>query len=238
MKNVSTLVLGATLFTISACGNNHGPSSRPKSTSMLLSEEGHYQATLAPINAHLSGNLEGSAFIKIKGDDVTVEVKVNGSTASIKHAQFIHVADSCPTLSSEENKDGVIDSKEGMKSYGPAVIPLDSELKTQVEKNVRFPSADFSGNYFYRQSVSMRAMMIDLTSKDLDNSDEIIKMKSNVGLSGRQIVIYGVASDATIPETVSQLKGQTKAASIPVACGSFIKIAVDEGTSSSGGKEE
>ncbi len=239
MKNVSTILLGATLLSVVACGNNNSSSSKPASKSMLLTEAGHYEAKLFPINAHLAGDVTGSAFVKVKGDEMSFEVKVNGAPAQIVHAQHIHVADSCPTLSSDLNKDGVIDAIEGQKSYGKIIIPLDNQLKTQVEADAKFPSADFSGNYFYRQNVSMMEMMKDLTLKDANLSDNYVKIKSGLGLSGRQIVIYGVAADANIPETVAAPNGQTKHSSLPIACGSFVKIAVDEeGTNTNGGKDE
>ena len=149
MKNVSSILLGATLLSIVACGNENKNNSGSASKSMLLTEAGHYQATLAPINAHLAGDVSGTALVKVKGDSFIVQVKVNGSPAQIVHAQNIHIADSCPTLASDVNKDGVIDAVEGFKSYGPIIIPLDNDLKTQVEKNAKFPSADFSGNYFF-----------------------------------------------------------------------------------------
>ena len=239
MKNVSILFLGATLLTLASCGNNDSSSSSPKkTTNMLLAEDGHYQATLSPINAHLAGDVTGSAMIKVKGDGMTFEVKVNGSPSQIVHAQNIHIASECPTLSSDVNKDGVIDAVEAQKSYGPVVIPLDNDLRTQIEKNAKFPTADFTGNYFYRQNVSMGEMLKDLTLKDSDLSDNIVKLNSSFGFTGRQIVIYGVAADAAIPETVATINGQTKHSGLPIACGSFVKIAVNDGSNTNGGKEE
>lgn len=237
MKNGSIFLLGTTLLTIVACGNDTNKKSAPASRSMLLTEEGHYQATLNPINAHLAGDVAGSALVKVKADSLTVEVKVNGSPAQIVHAQNIHVADSCPTLASDVNKDGVIDAVEGQKNYGPVIIPLDYELKTQTEKDSKFPTADFTGNYFYRQDVNMAELMNDLTKKDLDSSDNIIKIKSNLGLAGRQIVIYGVPANAELPSTVATINGQSKYSTLPIACGSLIKIAVDEGNNTNGGKD-
>jgi len=236
MKNASKLILCATLLSAVACGNNSSTSA-PSSQSMLLSQAGHYQATLSPINAHLAGDVTGSALVKVKGDNLTVEVKVNGSPAQITHGQSIHIADSCPTLSSDINKDGVIDAVEGMRKYGPVIIPLDSDIRTQIEKDIRFPKTDFSGNYFYRQNASINEMMKDLTSKDINTSDNLVKLKSSLGLAGRQVVIYGVAEDMAIPDSVAAFKGQTKSASLPIACGTLIKIAVDEGSNSNGGKD-
>lgn len=235
MKNVSVILLGASLLSAVACGNK-STSSSPSSTSMLLTEEGKYLAILSPLNSHVAGETSGEAIIRVKGDDFAAEVKINGTPAQIVHRQNIHVSEICPTLSSDMNKDGIIDAVEGLKSYGQAVIPLDNQLTTQVESNSRFPKADFSGNYYYRQNVSMMEMMIDLTKKDFDSKDNLIKLKSSLGIAGRQIVIYGAAEDANLPESVATLSGQTKHASLPIACGTFLKVASDD-NSSSGSKD-
>jgi hypothetical protein len=237
MKNASSILLGATLLSIVACGNGIKNHSEPSSKSMLLTEAGHYQATLAPINAHLAGDVTGTALLKVRDDSLIVEVKVNGSPAQIIHAQNIHIADSCPTLASDVNKDGVIDAVEGQKNYGPIIIPLDFDLKTQTERVSKFPTADFSGNYYYQQNVSMAEMMKDLTNKDLNMRDNVIKIQSTLGLAGRQIVIYGVAANIELPATVKTIKGQNKHSSLPIACGSLTKIAVEEGTNTNGGKD-
>lgn len=237
MRKLSTLAITASFLTVVACGNQNSNKPAPASQNLLLTEAGHYEAKLSPINSHLGGEVSGSALIKVKGDDFSVEVKVDGTAGQILHAQAIHVADVCPTLSSDMNKDGIIDAVEGQKSYGPSIIPLDMDLKTQIEKETKYPTSDFSGNYYYRQSVSMLEMLKDLTTKDMDLSDNVVKLKSSLGLAGRQVVIYGVPESVELPETVQSLNGQSSHASLPIACGSLVKIAVDEGTSSSGGKD-
>lgn len=237
MRKLSTLALTASFFTVVACGNQNANKSAPATQNLLITESGHYEAKLAPLNSHLAGDVSGSALIKVRGDEFTAEVKVDGSAAQINHAQSIHIADVCPTLAADINKDGVIDAIEGQHEYGPAIIPLDNDLRTQVEKDAKYPSADFSGNYYYRQNVSMLEMLKDLTTKDNDPSDSVVKLRSNLGLAGRQIVIYGVAETAELPESVASVNGQSKHASLPIACGSLVKIAVDEEDTSSGGKD-
>lgn len=238
MKNVSSVLLSAALFSLVACGNNNKSGSSPKSQNMLLTENGHYQATLVPLNSHVAGDATGTASIKIKSDSFDVEVKVNGSPAQIVHAQKVHVSDSCPTLASDVNKDGVIDTVEGMRSYGPAIIPLDGDLLTQIEKNQHYPSSDFTGNYFYKRDVSISEMMKDLSNKDYDLTDDTVKINSSLGLAGRQIVIYGVAPTVDLPDSVATVNGETKYSSLPIACGSLIKIADEnEGTNTNGGKD-
>jgi hypothetical protein len=81
-------------------------------------------------------------------------------------------------------------------------------------------------------------MLKDLTNKDNDLSDNLVKINSGLGLAGRQVVIYGIPADVQLPESVSAANGQTKHSSLPIACGSLIKIAVEEGTNSNGGKDK
>lgn len=238
MKTVSTIVLATSLLSLVACGNKNSSSSDAPTSNPLTIENGRYQATLSPINSHLAGDVSGTATVRVKGDAMTFEVKVNGSPAQVVHMQNIHVANECPTLASDENNDGVIDAVEGAKSYGGVVIPLDNDLRTQVEKNAKFPTADFTGNYFYRQNVSMVEMMADLMAKDSDESDNVVKVSSGLNLTGRQIVIYGVDKDVALPETVAEAFGMSKHKGLPIACGSFIKIAAEEGSNTNGGKEE
>ncbi len=237
MKNVCSLVLGAGLLSLTACGDHKSSSNVPLRDS-LQATTGHYEASLISMNSHLGGDVTGKAVVRVKGDDFQVEVHVGGAAAQVTHMQNIHIADECPTLASDTNKDGIIDSVEGMNSYGPAIIPLDADLKTQIEASETFPSADFSGDYFYRQNVSMLEMMKDLMSKNPAPQAGMTKLKSALDLAGRQVVIYGVASDTQLPDSVATMNGELKHVSIPIACGTLIKVAdTEDGSHTSGGKD-
>jgi hypothetical protein len=237
MRKFTNLALTASFFTLVACGNQNSTKTAPASQNLLLTEAGYYEAKLSPINAHLATETSGSALIKVKADEFSAEVKIDGAAVQIPHRQAIHVADACPTLVSDLNNDGIIDAIEAQKDYGPMIIPLDMDLKTQLEVDQKFPNADFSGNYFYRQTVSMMEMLKDLTNKDLDLADNVVKLNSSLGLAGRQVVIYGVPESVELPESVGAMKNLSSHASLPIACGTLIKIAVDEGNSSTGGKD-
>jgi len=237
MKNVCSLVLSAGLLTLTACGEHKTSSNLPVRDS-LQTTAGHYEATLTSMNSHLGGDVTGKAVVRVTGDDFLVEVHVGGAAAQVTHMQNIHISDECPTLASDTNKDGIIDSIEGMKFYGPAIIPLDADLKTQIEANETFPSADFAGDYFYRQNVSMLEMMKDLMDKNPAPQAGLTKLKSGLDLSGRQVVIYGVGADTQLPESVATMNGQLKHVSLPIACGTLIKVAdSEEGPHTSGGKD-
>lgn len=238
MKNFVSLVSSAALLSLVSCGNQTGNSSQSTTRNLLQVDAGQYEATLIPLNAHLAGDSAGRAVVKVQGDEFQVEVSISGSRAQTSHPQRIHIMDSCPTLSSDINKDGVIDAVEGTSSYGPALIPLDGDLSVQVDKEVKYPVSDFSGNYFYRQQTSMKEMMNDLISKDGDLNDNLVKLTSRLNLAGRQVVIYGTDQQTAIPETVATINGEDKHSSLPIACGTLIKVAVPEdGSDTDGGKD-
>ena len=238
MKNCTNVILGTALLSLYSCGMNGDHSNSFTSKSLFTTEKGFYEAKLLPINSHLAGDVGGSALLKLKDDQLMVEVKVNGAPSQMMHGQKIHLSDECPTLVSDTNKDGVIDAAEGMKSYGPAVIPLDFELKTQFEKEVKFPVTDFSGDYYYQQTVSVLEMMKDLAKVDENLSDGTVKIKSRFDLEGKQVVIYGVDETVSLPDSVAALDGDSRQSSLPIACGTLIKIAVpDDENTTNGGKD-
>lgn len=215
MKTVS-LILGVSLLTLASCGKNDS-SARPKA-SPFQSETSYYKATLTPVNAHLAGDLTGDVTLKVKGGYFTAQVRVNGAPAQIMHVQNIHVGDSCPTLAADVNKDGIIDGVEGAAEYAEVLIPLDSDLANQALESV-FPTADFAGNYFYGQTISTEVLMQKIKAK-------------NLNMVGKQIVIFGVPAETTLVESVAANYGLTPHASLPIACGSFVKIdALEEGNS-------
>jgi hypothetical protein len=220
MKNVSSILLCTALLSLVACGKNTNRSEKPIAQDRLLSQDGHYRAILRSMNDHVGGNVTGEVLMKVKGDLFNVEVKVSGAAAQIAHAQYLHSGSACPTLSADVNKDGVIDVKEGSKSFGSTLLPLSTDLKNA---SAGFPKADFSGNYYYRQTVSMNEMLKNLNK--------------NMNLVGRPVVIYGTSISETLPSSVATLNGLSKHASLPIACGTLVKIAVDEGPSNGGWKE-
>ena len=223
MKNASSLLIAALLSVVS-CGNDSSSKNKPtkQPNNPITQNEGTYRATLAPINSHLGGDVGGTATVVVKGDTFTAKVMVNGAAGSMNHTQSIHVASECPTLSSDMNKDGVVDAAEGTASYGAVMVPLNYALENG---NNVYPMADFAGNYAFVKEVSLNSMM------------EKLKLNTGLNFENKVVVVYGIAANADVPETAVAVDGLTKNSSLPVACGSFVKIS-DEGTDSNGGKEE
>lgn len=237
MKNVSNVLIGLSFITLASCGKNDSSSS-PKAEP-LRSEKTFFKAQLSPINAHLGGDITGDAWIKVKGGTFTAEVRVNGASSQVMHAQHIHIADACPSLADDVNKDGIIDGAEGANSYGKILIPLDGDLSNQMAGLNNFPSSDFAGNYYYGAEVSTKNLLDDLMATDVDLTDAFIKLSTpDLNFAGKHIVIYGVAEATALPETVAAYADHPSHESLPIACGTYAKIdALEEGNTTNGRKD-
>jgi hypothetical protein len=183
MKTSSTLMMILVLIAAGACGKKSSKTATPQVDNYVLAEEGVFEANLSALNEQLAGRVEGSARVRISGGQMHAQVKVNGAPASMSHAQYIHEGQGCPSMEHDTNGDGVIDAQEGMGSYGPHLIALNSALGPEKQGEGIFPEADFSGNYFYQQEAQVSEMMF----------------RSNFVMSGRHVVIYGVSEDSSLP---------------------------------------
>ena len=212
---MSSVFMSSLLLTLAACGGDSSSSNSPSRNQLLVTEGGTYEARLLSLNEHLAGDVHGKLQLKVTGDDMNVQVRVNGAPSGTTHFQSIHMSDSCPTLSMDANNDGIIDGREGAQAFGDIAVPLDMGNKV-------FPSSDAAGNYKYEQTRSVAKMMGDL------------KLKSGFGFQGKQVVVYGVPESVTLPDSVSGNFGLSKHAAIPIACGTIIKIS--DGSHHDGGK--
>jgi hypothetical protein len=64
-------------------------------------------------------------------------------------------------------------------------------------------------------------MLTDLSSKDVDTSEIVVKLSSGEGLNleGKVIVIHGVPANTKLPDSVTTVAGVPSNASLPIACG-------------------
>jgi hypothetical protein len=238
MKKCFSVVSGVLLLTLVSCGEKTSARKKLSMQNFFQTEKGIYEAELHSLNSHLAGEASGKAVIKLRGDEMIAQVQMNGTEGQIVHPQYLHMAEECPTLSSDTNKDGVIDDLEGRMNYGSALIPFDSDLSTQVEASSIFPKSDFSGNYSYSSETSWTKMITDLLLKDSNPSDGIVKLKSALNFKGRVVVIKGISTDVKLPETVQALENESVHASVPIACGILMKVAsADDYSDYNGGKD-
>ena len=182
------------------------------------SNPGHtYVADLQPLNAgeHQVGSesfsiptAHGTAVVKLKGNDLTVTINVDGVTPLTLHPQHIHAGSMCPSASDDVNNDSFVDVIEGLPKYGPVLISLDSNLRS-FAPSLDFPVADASGSYAYTQQASKSHLQKEL--------QEALKVGE------RHVVIHGIDPSNPLPATVQSLPGLPAWATLPVACGELVQ---------------
>lgn len=231
---ITLLFLCGSLLTLVSCGKNDKSSSHTAvpvvSTSPHVEEEhqddqGIYKAILRPLNSEISGESSGTIEVHIDGDDVVVESSVKGAPAGVKHLQNIFVSSRCPDIKADTNKDNVIDITEAMSQTGPILLPLDSDLSEQMDGIEYGPIANAAGAYIYRRSSTLSRILAGLRSPDPDLHDSIVKLPEgqDLKLGGRVVMIHGVKSNSTLPDSVRSVGHLTKEQSLPIACGVFIR---------------
>lgn len=189
LKSIHVL-MGASLLTLASCGVELTESKnnfRSFRQNMML-QDGTYRAILSSENPTIVDS-SGVAEVIVRGDEIKVNVSMNGTPASMDHAQHIHSGSRCPTSGDDTNGDGVISSAEAEKAYGGILIPLDDKLH-DVQEMGQFPMADSQGNYEYSSSGSLeflsRSLEDQLQGRDLN-------------LDGKVVNIHGSMTDPLFP---------------------------------------
>lgn len=233
---LSTLLVGTSLLTLVSCGNNDDGGESPLSDSFQqeqqLDDQGVYRAVLSPLNSSLAGETEGTAEIRIEGDDVIVKSSITGAPSGVKHLQHITTAAACPDASADANQDGAVDFAEMIPFTGPVLLPLDSNLSAQLDGIDYGPIANSAGSYYYRRSTSLSRLLADLQAPDPDPVDKIVKLPSGerLQLSGKVLVVHGVASNAAVPATAVGFGDLPASQYLPIACGQLVRV-TSEGSS-------
>lgn len=221
MKNHMTYVSFVSLLALAACGGSGGGGSSDSvdggQHQEMQETEGMYRAVLRPLNNTLSGWIpNGKADINISGDSVEVKSWMDDS-ANVIHMQSIHAGFRCPRAEDDKNGDGVVDYAEAMAVAKPVLVPLDSNLNSQLDGMNMFPK----GNFNYFQKASLQSLMGDLTAADDNASDHVVKLApgKTLDLAGRVIMVHGVVSTRTLPGSIGLVSGLSPQASVPIACG-------------------
>ncbi|UUL75540.1 hypothetical protein NG819_15240 [Pseudarthrobacter sp. Fe7] len=138
------------------------------STSPALAHDGtntNYQANLAAING---SNASGSVMITVDGDQATVTEKVSGLAAMFNgapypHVQHIHIGaqGTCPDMSADTNKDGVISTTEGAPFYGGIGATLSTSGDTSPAAGTDLKVAPSGASYTYQRTFALDAKTAD-----------------------------------------------------------------------------
>lgn len=181
-----------------------------------------YEAILAPLS---NSGVSGLARLSHDGNMLTVTITASGLTPNQMHVQHIHgrfgpagnpIDSVTPTLAQDTDGDGFIELAEGLPSYGPIILNLDSPTGSG-----QFPTApDGLVNFTQTYDLSNNALFAqNFTSADL------------LPLTLREIVLHGRLLDSQTglgsgPGEANGTPGYK--AVLPVAAGEIRAVAVPE----------
>ena len=171
-----------------------------------------YQANLAAING---SNASGTVMITVNGDQATVTEKVSGLAAMFNgnpypHVQHIHIGakGTCPDMSADTSKDGVISTTEGAPFYGGIGATLSTSGDTSPAAGTDLKVAGMGASYTYNRTFTLDAKTAD-------------SLKAGTAV----VVVHGL-DPATLPaaaqhEPIDLVPSLPLAATSPALCGSL-----------------
>jgi hypothetical protein len=228
MHFLSILIL---LTFVSSCGKSGSSAGVPIVKEKVIplngsNIDGLYMAQFMTLNPGVNGSLPGSATLQRQNDKFFAYVRLFGGAPNAWHQQVIYEGKRCPMASDDVNGDGYIDAIEGRNVWGQALIPLDSNIGSQVAGKNIYPVADATGTYFYERVTSFDDMFSDLKKEDKNLTDNLTKLGPDKGLDfeGRVVVIHGSSDTVVYPPTVATTDEYAQHQTLPIACGIFSKI--------------
>jgi hypothetical protein len=209
------------LLFLTACGKQGNKKFTPGLDQLAFRDdrEGTYRAYLRPLNGHQT---KGTVTVRLEQDEFVVREAIADAPENIMHFQFI-VSGKCPSTESDTNADGFVDMNEAMAKLGKILIPLDSHLDSQIDGSDYGPLANPAGAIVYNRRGSLSKMLADLYAVDPSADDHLGKLNSGEKfvLHGKSVVILG--TKMSLPDTVGSFAGLSRVASLPIACGEFIR---------------
>jgi hypothetical protein len=122
-----------------------------------------FVADLNPLNH--SGS-HGQAILQKDGRKLDTKIYSTGMAPGLPHAQHIHgmaqAISECPTLAADTNGDGLVNTAEGLPSYGPIQVSLTTRGDTSPASALavnRFPVASSVGFLRYDRTFTVSRMV-------------------------------------------------------------------------------
>lgn len=181
-----------------------------------------YVAELKSLNGEATrSSTQGEARFTIHGDELTIDIRVQGAPPDTVHWQHFHGFENgssagCPTAAADVNHDGIVDLIETGNASGTTMVPFDGDPAGMDVAHGTYPTADAHGAYHYRQTVSLKALGAAFAKafpgQQLD-------------LAERVVYIHGVPAGQTLPTTVASLGPIPAHVTLPIACGKIERAA-------------
>ena len=180
-----------------------------------------YVAHLVALNGKVTGRRAvGEARFRIRGDSLTVSIRMRDVPADVTHLQHFHgFADgrqsTCPTRAADANGDGIIDLMETEPTAGTTMVPFhDDPVSMEIVKDT-YPKASAGGSYHYAKTVSLGALQAAFGAKFGGHQ---------LALDRRVVMIHGVPSAAQLPASVASLGDIPAQVTLPIACGAIKRV--------------
>jgi hypothetical protein len=187
--------------------------------------QGNYIARFDTLNSQVVGTIPGSMVFQREENQIKAFVRIFAGSPSIAHFQNIHSGTRCPTMSDDTNGDGFLDIQETIAVAGKVIVPLDWDIGSQLSGNRSWPLAFPNGSYEYTKIASFQSFWNDLNRDDERTEDHIIKAK-DMGVFnpvGRVVIVQGVDSTKSLPESVAGLGQWKNYQTLPITCGILLE---------------
>ncbi len=155
----------------------------------------------------------GEARFTVKGDSLTISVKVKDAAPNLTHWQHFHGFKdgreaSCAAQDADKNGDGIVDLIETEPASGTTMVPfIDDPVSMNVAEGT-YPKAAADGTYEYRQTVSLKALSAAFGKAFAG---------SKLDLDRRVVLIHGTPN--SLPASVASLGPIPAQVTLPIACG-------------------
>jgi hypothetical protein len=118
-----------------------------------------FKVKLNPLN---QSGASGNATLTLEGTRLTTKLESDDMAPKLPHAQHIHgfkqAVSECPTLAADDNGDRLINTVEGLPSYGPIRVSLTTRGDTSPQSALavdRFPVGEHDGDIHYKRTFSV-----------------------------------------------------------------------------------
>ena len=175
-----------------------------------------FQADLNPLNR---SGASGKVNLTLENTRLTTTmVRSHGLAPELPHAQHIHgmaqAISECPTLRADDNGDGLVNTAEGLPSYGPIAVSLTTRGDTSPASALavkRFPVANEGGALQYTRTFG-------IPSKVARNLGDFAIVQHGVDLNGNGKYDFRAAGKSELDPSLPQ------EATIPANCGVIDRV--------------
>jgi hypothetical protein len=169
-----------------------------------------FGAELSPLNR---SGASGHADLTKGHGKLNVDIHTEDMAPNLPHAQHIHgmaqAISECPTLANDQNNDGLINTAEGLPSYGPIRVSFTTTGDTSKASGLavdRFPVASADGDLSYSRT-------FEASRKVRWNLGDFAIVQHGVDLNGNGKYDFEAAGASELDPSLPQ------EATIPANCG-------------------